>query len=676
MVLKQRMEMKTSKLFFVAALMLAAACSKNPAEKEVPAIIGEDGILYASLETPETKTAMTVGPTSATVTWSEDDVISVFNGVDPVDASNHTQNACYKLQEVNAGVGSFAFESQHEKDANAPETVDNAVNPLVAVYCYRGIGTNVYDPSLKKITHRLPSTQSYVEGSFDPLAYSMVAVSNGGNLKFKGAVGVLGLKLTGSELIKSIEILGENIAWNGTIDVSTSEKIAAPVMVMEDAGETERENRIVYSCGNGVQLSATPTPFYIVLPVGTHNLTFKIHAAHSIMEKVANGVKIERATITPTQALEYSANILPTDLSGAGAKIANCYVVSEAGNYVFDAKTPGGTTFSGDGYTADWVWATCGRWSNADQAKIGNLISDIEYKDGKIYFSTNPSFVNIYVGNIIIGIFKDGDLKWSWHIWETIEPQDVTVAGSTFMDRNLGAMREYDPTNAETEYSNGSRGFYYQWGRKDPIPGPRGASAQYQYRGSAYAFDTSKNLATHYVTNTDVWAKATTWDALTSVPDGWTYSAENALKYPTSMLAAAMFPSIAVDDVWPAAASPCPYGYHVLTNDEAQALIDLGSEKWVRVSGSSRNGGTKIDGKLVLPFIAYRKASGEIGFNYASSPTATTVSNWLGGKYFVSKCIVANKVTNVDIVSAGQPNGAGYQNVTANLGMSVRCVKD
>ena len=666
--------MKTSKLFFVAALMLAAACSKNPVEKEVPAIIGEDGILYASLETPETKTAMTVGPTSATVTWSENDIISVFNGIDLTDPSIHTRNACYQLQEVNAGVGSFAFVSQNATDANAPTEVDPAVNPLVAVYCYRSTATNLYDSSLKKITHRLPSTQSYVEGSFDPYAYSMVAVSNGGNLKFKGAVGVLGLKLTGTELIKSIEILGENIAWNGTIDVSTSEKIAAPVMVMYDDSAEDKENRIVYSCGNGVQLSATPTTFYIVLPVGTRDLTFRIHAAHSIMEKVAHNVKIERATITPTQALDYAATILPTDLSGAGAKIANCYVVSEAGNYVFDAKTPGGTTFSGDGYTADWVWATSGRWTNSSYALIGNLISDIEYKDGKIYFSTAASLGTYNVGNIIIGIFDNtGDLKWSWHIWETLAPQDEQIGTYYFMDRNIGAMRKFDGSSGDTDYTNASRGFYYQWGRKDPIVWPRGTSAKKDQYSTSVAFDTATNQATHYVTNTAVWEKATTWSALSSTPGDWAANdAENALKYPTNMLTQAMMPSYASGATWPAATSPCPYGYHVMRQAEAQALIDLTVSGWEQISYNNgvQNGSCRFDGKVVFPFIGYRKVNtGQINYGWSGNN-----SGRLNGKYWIETCSAADTGGYMDINNAA--TAVKLTSAQTALGFSLRCVKD
>ncbi len=668
--------MKTIRFIVLAAAatMLAVACEKAVNEKTAP-VASASGTLYATVESPDaTRTSMTVGSGSATVSWSTGDVISVFNGIDPNDGTIHTQNACYRLKSVDAGVGSFEFESQNSADANAPLSVDESITPTVAIFCYRGIGTNSYDPSSQTITHRLPNTQKYVAGSFDPNAYSMVAVSDGGTLNFKGVVGVLELNLVGTDLIKSIVVEGSNICWNGTVDVSSAEKIAAPVLTMVHT-DGAAEDKITYSCGDGVQLTTTPTPFYIVLPVGTHNLTLTINAKHSKMVKSAPNLKIERAKITPTANLTYAETSGPLDLSGGGVKIANCYVVSEPGNYVFDAKAPNGTTFSGSDYTADWVWATSGRWNKAEHDVIGNLISDIEYIDGKIYFSTAGSLGTYNVGNVIIGIFKDGDLKWSWHIWETLNPQDEVVGTSTFMDRNLGAMRKYDPTSSDTDYTNASRGFYYQWGRKDPIVAPRGASAKYGEYSATVAFDVSKNWATHYITNTTVWANAAAWNALSAAPDGWTYSAENALKYPTSMLAQAMFPSIAVNDVWPAEANPCPYGYHVMTNDEAQTLVDLGSDKWVGETGSSRNNGTKINGTLTFPFLAYRRADGQIGFNWKNKTSGET-SNWVGGKYYTNKCVAAGKAHNLDIIASGTPNTTPFQNVTANLGMSVRCVKD
>ncbi len=66
-------------------------------------------------------------------------------------------------------------------------------------------------------------------------------------------------------------------------------------------------------------------------------------------------------------------------------------------------------------------------------------------------------------GNVVVGIKKKGesDYLWSWHLWLTDEPQEI----SGFMDRNLGA------TSATATDGKKTYGLYYQFGRKDPFTG-------------------------------------------------------------------------------------------------------------------------------------------------------------------------------------------------------------
>lgn len=76
-------------------------------------------------------------------------------------------------------------------------------------------------------------------------------------------------------------------------------------------------------------------------------------------------------------------------------------------------------------------------------------------------------------GNAVVGLFLDGEVIWSWHIWVT--DLDLNNGGSvsysngegmefTLMRRNLGA----NSTELGDEYE--PLGLYYQWGRKDPFP--------------------------------------------------------------------------------------------------------------------------------------------------------------------------------------------------------------
>ena len=86
-------------------------------------------------------------------------------------------------------------------------------------------------------------------------------------------------------------------------------------------------------------------------------------------------------------------------------------------------------------------------------------------------------------GNALIGLFDENstetgakastdDALWSWHIWCTDTPQifimyDDNEYGYEIVDRNLGAISaDSNAANIEDTY-----GFFYQFGRKDPIRG-------------------------------------------------------------------------------------------------------------------------------------------------------------------------------------------------------------
>jgi hypothetical protein len=77
-------------------------------------------------------------------------------------------------------------------------------------------------------------------------------------------------------------------------------------------------------------------------------------------------------------------------------------------------------------------------------------------------------------GNAVI-VFKIGTvIYWSYHLWVTdYDPYQAAgqklfrtsaAIANVFMDRNLGAM------NNKYDAAGEARGFYYQFGRKDPLP--------------------------------------------------------------------------------------------------------------------------------------------------------------------------------------------------------------
>jgi hypothetical protein len=144
-------------------------------------------------------------------------------------------------------------------------------------------------------------------------------------------------------------------------------------------------------------------------------------------------------------------------------KNANCYIIDSSpeilyDGYCFDATVIG----NGDGgiistgaqtfypqtahiepYSAEVLWQTSPR-----------LISQIELLYGHVRFKVSKETATTYKeGNAVIAVYdKDMNVLWSWHIWITDTPKDLTYkegeTSITIMDRNLGAILGTVPENA------------------------------------------------------------------------------------------------------------------------------------------------------------------------------------------------------------------------------------
>ena len=147
------------------------------------------------------------------------------------------------------------------------------------------------------------------------------------------------------------------------------------------------------------------------------------------------------------------------DLSAEGS--ANCYIVSEAGDYKFKSVLGNSYATAGNIKSVEVLWESFG----TDVApNVGDLVASVSYKDGYIRFSTPAEYAE---GNAVIAAKNSsGVILWSWHIWLTDRPGDQVYANDagTMMDRNLGAT-------SATPGDVGALGLLYQWGRKDPFLG-------------------------------------------------------------------------------------------------------------------------------------------------------------------------------------------------------------
>ena len=182
-----------------------------------------------------------------------------------------------------------------------------------------------------------------------------------------------------------------------------------------------------------------------------------------------------------------------TDLNADG-QTANCYIAPSANAwYMFNstvmgngATTPLPPDMSSGSVaapivpkplhprSADVLWETLNTTIAPTKGDV--VKSKIYYlKDGRALFRTGSK-----EGNAVIAARDaQNNIIWSWHIWRTsttpIAQPLAAISGFAavgelqIMDRNLGALSAAAQNNLST-------GLFYQWGRKDPMPGAAGLS--------------------------------------------------------------------------------------------------------------------------------------------------------------------------------------------------------
>ncbi|MBQ1168656.1 MAG: BACON domain-containing protein [Bacteroidales bacterium] len=179
---------------------------------------------------------------------------------------------------------------------------------------------------------------------------------------------------------------------------------------------------------------------------------------------------------------------------------ANCYVVTKAGNYTFDASVMGN---GADGFLWDDVRAVDALlWpQSAELTTIEKGLSTpakvfVYWNDGDVikevkYSKTNKTISFTATGNkgaALIGLFdkfatadtkNEDEAIWSWLIWCTDPPKmkrhfDLQENEYILMDRNLGATSA-DPADGTATY-----GYYFQWGRPAPLKAYIGMARDFQ----------------------------------------------------------------------------------------------------------------------------------------------------------------------------------------------------
>lgn len=158
-------------------------------------------------------------------------------------------------------------------------------------------------------------------------------------------------------------------------------------------------------------------------------------------------------------------------------QITNCYVVP-----------PGGRVH----IPTDGVYKAWAQMDEFERTPIpeGEVMAEVLWQDGigvmtersvKVMNAEKRDKAYIVVetgnkaGNAVVAMKVNGEIYWSWHIWCTdynpnLKEGQQELNGFVWMDRNLGAT--YNKYNEEGGIK--SKGFLYQWGRKDLFPPTKG----------------------------------------------------------------------------------------------------------------------------------------------------------------------------------------------------------
>ncbi len=492
-----------------AALLLAAGCA-DVLENE-PAVGGETFVV--SFE-PPTRIQLDEGQHPV---WNEGDLLSVYN----YRNANEQWRFCGRTGDTQG-----VIEQSEALDAGIP------LDRIIVAYPYRK--DYVLSPDAGTISTMFSSVQTYLEGSYGLNDNVLVYSGTGSGIILKNVFGWLKFQFVGSVPIMKIELSGNGgEQLNGPVDINYETNEVS----FRENNAGDRGGTITLDCGEeGVALnSAQAVPFYIAVVPGIFENGFTIKVTGkdgSVMtRKVEKRVVIERNVIKPFAELQFGS----INLSSEGT--ANSYIVSKAGYYTFRAVQGNSGKSVGEVAGAEVLWETFGTDKTPD---VGDLVSDVRYSDGTIYFKASDM-----KGNASIAA-KDaaGNILWSWHIWMTDKPSDQVYRNGAgiMMDRNLGAVSAV-PGDA------GALGLLYQWGRKDPFIGSSSVSSPIAAKSTLISWPTTSSTAS---TGTVAYAVAhpTTIITYNTYNTDWYYTGD-----------------VSTDDTrWQSAKTvydPCPYGYRV-----------------------------------------------------------------------------------------------------------------
>ena len=305
-------------LLFVFAAFAFAACEQAPIEEQ--SAIRDDAPETITVGFAGDETRIQLNEAQKTV-WTKGDLVSVFyKSYDNLkfEFEGNTGDRNGTLKRVGG---------QHNG-----QTMDD----VVVVYPYSA--DNMITLSEGCVNATIPSTQTYLKGSYGVGDNLMIARSSFNQFSLKSVCGWLKIQLTGAgEVIERITFRGndgEQVAGLVYVDATTAEATLATAMnnsddnsqldgtlVLDDSIYTE----VTLDCGEGVALGKNATAFYVALPPQTFEKGFTVEIEDTggyVMEQSSDKVLIiERNHIQPMAALEFINPNRPTQPTPANNEI-------------------------------------------------------------------------------------------------------------------------------------------------------------------------------------------------------------------------------------------------------------------------------------------------------------------------------------------------------------------
>lgn len=381
--------------------------------------------------------------------------------------------------------------------------------------------------------------------------------------------------------------------------------------------------------------SATPTPIYfdIINGVNDHSL---------LLEDVV-------VTISSPTGLFADKDVTLKCLSGVIQPPSNSYIVgTNSPNILIPVSRANESLLNeqlgaNDSFTASLVWT-----DNSNRVATNSNIREVTQVDvgSSRYLVVKTGSAE---GNALVAIKKGTTIIWSWHIWVTDYIPTSTEPGS-FMDRNLGAI-------GNTAGAVATKGFLYQWGRKDPFTGSNSIDSNspdvplYNATGGVVslpseAFTSGDNFANSVANPTKFYSHNPTLIWERSVD--WYGSGHNDALWGTNKT---------VYD-------PCPPGWRVPENNVWSGLNN-GNFSW----NAPSKGRTNNNYGGFYPASGYRSGT----YVWINNPFGKMFEVGTNG-YYWSASVDGNQARNLQF-NNNQAVSTSSSNNRAN-GYPVRCVED